>query len=209
MLLSVYSRMNTEEHNQSFIDDVAAAAVAITPIRTPDVVSKNQQRSSANAACSDGESVVVCTSSTPYQARTIRLNSISSQRRADLLPAYPLASSSHHTAQTLLLLSNVINVDREKCEQESFCGGHGVCPFEFKQHRYVEPIDSFMVDLFRELFMETSRRWRIHYSLIDYNLSRLRKCMDIYTKHMGEPAIASMHELPVALEFFLQLDGRK
>ena len=144
---------------------------------------------------------------TAYQSRTIRPNSINSTRRVELLPAYPLSKSDDHRL-VLLLLSNVHNVDRDRCEKESFCGGNGICPFEFKQYRYMEPIDSFMMNFYRDLFIEPSRRWKIHYSLIDYNLSRLQKCMELYTKQTKEPALSSLNELTTALEFFLQIDGK-
>jgi hypothetical protein len=143
-----------------------------------------------------------------YELRTIRPGSISSQRRAELLPAYPQAANDNHRTP-ILLLSNVAIVDRGTYEKQSFCGGNGVTPYEFRQYGYVEPIDSFMIDLHRDLFIEPSRRWKIDHSIIDYNLSRLRKCMDLYTKQTNEPALLSFNELTLALEFFLQIDGKR
>ena len=141
-----------------------------------------------------------------YVSHTIRVESVNSRRRSELLPGYPLAKGD---MRMLPLLCNVANLDRNAYEKQSFCGGNGVCPFEFRQYRYVDPIDSFMLEFYRDLFHVPSRRWRIDRSLIDYNLHRLRKCMNLYVEQTKEPAIASLNELPLALEFYLQIDGNR
>jgi hypothetical protein len=178
---------------------ILAAAEASVEAKTHDaaVISKDEDCPDTAVAASD--------TAVEVQLRTIRPGSISSQQRIELLPAYPRANSN---SRVLLLLSNVANVDRDACEQRSFCGGNGVCPYEFRQYSYVESIDSFMIDLYRDLFIEPSRLWKINHSIIDYNLTRLRKCMDLYTKQTNEPALASLNELTLALEFFLQIDGK-
>jgi hypothetical protein len=193
-----------EEQDVRMNEDVAtAAAAAIAGTGNFVIViskdhEENQQQQSENSS----RTALV------YQPRTFRPGSINSQRRAALLPAYPLAKSDNQR-RVLLLLSNVHNVDRNEYEKESFCGGNEVCPFEFKQYGFVEPIDSFMIDLYRDLFIEPSRQWKISYSLIDYNLSRLRKSMELYTKQTMDSPISSLNELTSALEFFLQIDGKK
>ena len=124
------------------------------------------------------------------------------------MPAYPLGQADRN--HVLLLLPNVLqHVHRERRENELFCSGHGICPFELQQPRFMEAIDSFMVDLYQKLFVGPSQLWKINISLIDYNLTRLRRCMDLYTKQTNKPALASMDELPLALEFFLQIDGER
>lgn len=143
-----------------------------------------------------------------FQSLTLRPGSISSRRRIGLLPSYPLGrSAADHRA--LFLLANVAGVDREQCEKDSFCGGHGICAFELRGNRFMEPIDSFMIDLYRDLFLEPSRQWKLDHSLIDYNLCRLRKCMQLYTQQTNDAALLSLKEMPMALEFFLQIDGRE
>ena len=178
----------------------------LNPMTTTSVVSKNcviangkddeQEKVNEDADCSS-----------VYEPCTFRPNSINSERRRRILPAYPLARDNS-TDRTLLLLCNVPHVNREMFENKSFCGGHGFCPFNFVQHRYVEAIDSFMIDLYRDLFERTSRQWKIPCSIIDYNLSRLRTCMQMYTQQTNEPAVASLSEWPLALEYFLQIDGK-
>ena len=141
-----------------------------------------------------------------YQPRTLRPSSLNSRQRLGLLPAYPSAKSLPEK-DTILLLANVTQVDRQRREKDSFCGGHGIAAFELKQNRFMDPIDSFMIDVYRDLFVEPSRKWKIECSIIDYNLSRLRKCMALYTAQTNEAALLSFDEWPMALEFFLQIDG--
>ena len=141
-----------------------------------------------------------------YVPKTFRADSVYSQRRADILPAYPLAKADSN--RVILLLANVMNVNRDTRENESFCGGHGICPFEFREHHFMDSVESFMIDLYRDLFVGPSRLWKINASLIDYNLSRLRRCMHMYTTQTNESALASFDELSIALEFYLQIDGK-
>jgi hypothetical protein len=148
------------------------------------------------------------TTTTEYQLRTIQPNSIRSQQRTKLLSAYPQATVGNQREPVLLLLANVADMDRETYEKRSYCGGQGVCRFEFRQYGYVERIDSFMIDFYRGLFMKPSRLWKIDISLIDYNLSRLQKCMDLYTQQTNDPPLLSLNELTLALEFYLQIDGK-
>jgi hypothetical protein len=177
-----------DKQNVRLVEDVASE----TSVMTKDGAEDDDER--------NGCSII-------YQPHTFRPGSVNCQRRSKLLPAYPSVKNDT-THRELLLLPNVANINRDKFEQNSFCGGYGVCPFEFIQHRYVESVDSFMIDLYRDLFIEPSQQWKIHYSLIDYNLSRLRKCMQLYTEQTKEPALLSLNEWPIALEFFLQIDGK-
>jgi len=141
-----------------------------------------------------------------YQPRTFRLSSVTSERRRALLPAYPLGKFD--TRPTVLLLANVHNVDREQLEMQSYSGGMGFCPFELQAQRVLDPIDSFMMDFYQNLYILPSQRWNINLGLIDYNLLRMRKCMEKYTQQTGVPALLSLDELPMALEFYLQMDGK-
>jgi hypothetical protein len=198
-----------EEDGTNFDEDLAAILAAaekeeeqaLNAVVTKDVEEKQDDNN-------NGPDDVAATGA-KYKLRTIRPGSISSQQRTEILPAYSQAANGNHHRTPILLLSNVAIVDRGTYEKQSFCGGNGVTPYEFRQYGYVEPIDSFMIDLYRDLFIEPSRRWKIDHSIIDYNLSRLRKCMDLYTKQTNEPALLSFNELTLALEFFLQIDGKR
>jgi hypothetical protein len=58
-----------------------------------------------------------------FQPHIIWPGSINSEWHVGILPAYPIARSDDH--RVLLLLHNVPNVDRDQCEELSFCGGSG------------------------------------------------------------------------------------
>lgn len=92
-----------------------------------------------------------------FQPLTLRPGSTSRRRRISLLPAYPLGRNEADR-RALFLLANVFGIDRDQCEKDSFCGGHGICAFEFKENRFMEPINSFIIDLYRDLFLEPSRQ---------------------------------------------------
>ena len=182
----------------------AAAALEADDVAATNHVNREEDDPSVDRSGSDGEGDGGGRKYT-YVSRTIRLDSVTSRRRYELLPGYPLARIN---LRTLPLLANVATVDRDACENESFLGGHGICPYEFKRYRYIDPIDSFLLDLYQDLFVGPSRRWRIDRFLIDFNLSRLRKCMNLYTEQTRQPALSSLNDLPLALEFYLQIDGK-
>jgi hypothetical protein len=146
-----------------------------------------------------------------YQPRTFKLLSHTSRRRRSLLPAYPF--HKYDTRPCLLLLANVANIDRNLMYVLSYTGENSIgtfqyCPFKLIFNDNHEFIQSFLVDFYQKLYLDTSQKWKISSSLIDYNLVRLQNCMDIYSKQVGEAAIASINELPIALEFYLQIDGK-
>lgn len=130
--------------------------------------------------------------------------------RLALLPAYPAHRFEARSAR--LLLANVNTVDRDYMELLAYSGDDNpgdldFCPFQMIIDAKHEFLPSFMIDFYRKLYRDTKRRWKIPYSLIDYNLTRLQKCMDAHIKQSGEAALGFLHELPLALEFYLQIDG--
>jgi hypothetical protein len=148
-----------------------------------------------------------------YQPRTLKPSDLTSRRRRALLPAYP--THKYDVRPALLLFANVPNIDRDLMASLSYSGDHitmdknlEYCPFTLQLNKQHEFIHSYLIDFYRKLYMETSQRWKIDLSLIDYNLTRLHKAMDKYSKQVGEAAIASIDELPWALEFYLQIDGQ-
>ena len=145
-----------------------------------------------------------------YPTRTLKSSSVTSQRRRSLLPAYP--RHKHDSRPALLLLANVNTIDRDFMEVLSYSGDndHGNlehCPFKMEIQSNYEFLPSFLIDFYQKLYLDANRRWKLKLSLIDYNLTRLHKCMDKYSKQVGEAATASIDELPLALEFYLQIDG--
>ena len=75
---------------------------------------------------------------------------------------------------------------------------------------------SFFLSKYRELFSDLTRRLHINDAIIDYNYKRLMTSFDIMTneriyygfqKHpFTNGDVLPIHEYPVALEFFLQID---
>ena len=146
-----------------------------------------------------------------YQPHTLESSGLNSGPRRSLLPVYP--AHKFDTRPPLLLLANVSKIDRDLMNMLSYTGDVNeddleFCPFKFECNQDHTFIQSFLIDFYQKLYVDTSQRWQISLSLIDYNLTRLRKCMDKYSIQVGEAAIASMDELPMALEFYLQIDGK-
>ena len=146
-----------------------------------------------------------------YQPRTLRLSSRTSQRRRSFLPAYP--THKYDSRPPMLLLANVPNIDRNLMELLSYTGDGEeanltIAPFKFTLNQHHEFIDSFLNDIYQKLYLHTSQHWKLSPTLIDYNLACLFKCMNKYSKQVGEAAFALLDELPIALEFYLQIDGK-
>ena len=83
--------------------------------------------------------------------------------------------------------------------------------------------DSFMLSIYRQLLVDLSDKWQISIPLLDYNLARLRHCARQCLLRLQQTqrqeqlqlipripvtATFSIEELPVALEFYLQIDGK-
>lgn len=148
--------------------------------------------------------------SNEYEPRTLPPSALISRGRRYLLPAYP--AHKFDTRPPLLLLANVHTVDRNLMEVLSYSGENSdgnlqYYPFQFSIGSDHEFLSSFMINFYRKLFLDTSRRWKIPLSMIDYNLTRLHNCMDKYGRQTDEAAIGFIDELPLALEFYLQIDG--
>ena len=83
--------------------------------------------------------------------------------------------------------------------------------------------DSFMLSIYRQLLVDLSDKWQIGIPLLDYNLARLRQCarqcllqrqqterqeqLQLIPR-LPDTATFSIEELPLALEFYLQIDGK-
>lgn len=82
--------------------------------------------------------------------------------------------------------------------------------------------DSFMISIYKELLADLSIKWNISTIILDYNLAKLRQCTKMCLEqlqqrerqehlqlfnHLPSSATFSIEELPLALEFYLQIDG--
>ena len=76
--------------------------------------------------------------------------------------------------------------------------------------------DSFLISIYRQCLSDLSQKWKISIPLLDYNLARLhqcaRQCLALGQQLNAPPPLTatfSIEELPLALEFYLQIDGRR
>jgi hypothetical protein len=76
-------------------------------------------------------------------------------------------------------------------------------------------IPSFFLPIYEEYFGDLSKRLNIDMAILDYNYTRLLSCGDIWAderierfKTRPEEIILDRREFPIALEFFLQIDGK-
>ncbi|CAF1588844.1 unnamed protein product, partial [Adineta steineri] len=138
--------------------------------------------------------------------------------RLALLPAYPsLDQASDTDRQDHFLFPNtprqlLTHEQRRRYEnRDNFPSS-----FQFIDESINNNFSSFFVKLYRELFVDLSRRLHINNAIIDYNYQRLRKCFDLMTheridyglqKHtLTDNDVLPIHEYAVALEFYLQID---
>lgn len=176
-----------------------------------DLVNNNMETRQGISDDDDNQSEGTTNVINNYPPRTVNFSSRTSRRRRLLLPAYPFHKLD--TRPPLLLLANVANIDRNLMSILSYNGDNNsgqfpYCPFKFVFNLQHEFLPSFLIDFYQKLYLETSERWKISQFLIDYNLVRLQQCMERYSKQVGEAALASIDELPMALEFYLQIDGK-
>lgn len=83
--------------------------------------------------------------------------------------------------------------------------------------------ESFFIAIYRQCLSDLSWKWKISIPLLDYNLARLQRCaqqclalwqrpewQDSRPGNLSPPATGnfSIDEIPLALEFYLQIDGK-
>ena len=75
-------------------------------------------------------------------------------------------------------------------------------------------VPSFFLPIYEEYFGDLLKRLNIDMAILDYNYTRLQCCGDIWAderierfKTRPSEIILDQKEFPIALEFFLQIDG--
>jgi hypothetical protein len=69
--------------------------------------------------------------------------------------------------------------------------------------------ESFMWSFYQNLFVKTEKRLWADIPIIDFNFTRLNRCIEKVAVQRDQPqTMLSIDELVVALEFYLQIDGR-
>ena len=77
-----------------------------------------------------------------------------------------------------------------------------ISPFELRTWDEIKKKNyhSFMVTFHKNMYVRLSKQWHIDIPILDYNLARLHECATRHGFHF------SFTDLPLALEFFLQMD---
>ncbi len=119
-----------------------------------------------------------------------------------ILSAYPLARNDPHP--TRLLLANIENVDRDKLKRQC-CGM--VLVFVYLNssniNQFIQQIDSFLIDRYRDLFNKLSQRCKIHSALLDSNLTQLRSCIQKRVRLRSFIYEISCKKATLSFRFFL------
>ena len=151
--------------------------------------------------------------------------------RLSLLPCFP---SKMNDEEKILLLPNVagksllITMNRSiscvKLVLETMLSTsqleyrkHGAftCQFEYIENRKSR-IPSFMKFIYRNLIVNMSEKLKVDESIIDFNLTRLDEVTIQSVLHRMKQTNSNdqlnfayhLHEWPIALEIFLQIDGK-
>ena len=85
--------------------------------------------------------------------------------------------------------------------------------FEYVEHENVH-VPSFFKFIYRNFIRDLSRKLKVSESILDFNLVRLNEitqqiALTPKMAHSTLNAAYHMHEWPIALEIFLQIDGNK
>jgi hypothetical protein len=66
-----------------------------------------------------------------------------------------------------------------------------------------------MIDFYQNLYMKIQQRLQVDIPILDFNLVRLQYCIDkVITQRNIQENMLNRKELSVALEFYLQIDGK-
>ena len=162
------------------------------------------------------------------------LGHVRCRNRRMLLPGFP--TSFHDDDHVHLLLANVPGMrgnhytqNRVKTNRQFICIVEHRLTVEEKARRHSgafrKPFDlihvnndvpSFFFDEYRRLLDIWTDLWRVDLSILNYNYVRLRRCIDAlvneqiiqYKLRPNEVKRLQESEYPIALEFYLQIDGK-
>ncbi|CAF3908737.1 unnamed protein product [Adineta steineri] len=136
-----------------------------------------------------------------YQIRTLGQHNMA---RMSILPIFSLQSSE----MPHLLLANVplgLLTDEQYARTR-----HQAYPPPFKlvMHTNEQNCDnSYIWYLYQNLFVKTKKHLNVDKSIINFNLNRLHNCVVKVAEQYGLPyTTLNIGELPLALEFYLQID---
>ena len=169
---------------------------------------------------------------TPYMELTERFSNL--QQRRSILPMYPCSGSQD---QGFLLLANLPRMPCLAWEREHktkglasslYVAGHQLTPEEgarrcsrafrpaFDAIEHESTVASFLRDKYQRFFGDLIERLKVDMTILDFNYTRLntymRLLMDeqmrVFKLRPSDVPLIHESEYPLALEFFLQFDGR-
>jgi hypothetical protein len=69
--------------------------------------------------------------------------------------------------------------------------------------------ESFLLCFYQNLYVKLKKRLKVAIPIIDFNFTRLRHCIGkVATQRNQQQNMLTMDELAIALEFYLQIDGK-
>ncbi|CAF1399429.1 unnamed protein product [Adineta steineri] len=142
-----------------------------------------------------------------YQIRTLGQHNMA---RMSILPTFPPVVSQSSPTIANLLLTNV-SIESLTKEQRERAHNHRF-PKLFKlemnlDNHQTSLCNSFLLYFYDNLYMKLNKRLKVDISILDFNLIRLRQCIDKVVEQRGQrQTMLSIDELPLALEFYLQID---
>ena len=79
----------------------------------------------------------------------------------------------------------------------------------YPEKTQINTCESFLWNLYQTLYVKTKHRLKVDIPIIDFNLTRLRNCINKVVIQRGlSQKMLNLDELPLALEFYLQIDGK-
>jgi hypothetical protein len=67
-----------------------------------------------------------------------------------------------------------------------------------------------MWNFHKQIYLNTRKQLKIDMPIIDFNLKRLHECIASVAAHYGyDQTMLTWDEIPLALEFYLQTDGKQ
>ncbi|CAF1465715.1 unnamed protein product [Adineta steineri] len=150
-----------------------------------------------------------------YQIRTLGQHNMA---RMSILPTFPpnVSQSSPTIANLLLANVSLVSLTQEQYERAHFYRFPKLFKLKMNlDHTQVKSNDdhqtslcnSFLLCFYDNLYRKLKKRLNVGTSILDFNLTRLRQCIDKVVEQRGQrQTMLSIDELPLALEFYLQID---
>ena len=137
--------------------------------------------------------------------------------RLSLLPAYPTFDRFGPINRDHLLLANIScsNLTKEQRRRRTYHSFHQ--PFTLTDEGNDISVRSPFLEVYDDLYGDLTGRFHIDNAILSYNYERLRTCMNIMIQERIRYGLLAsdtigmkelrMVEYPLAMEFYLQLDG--